>query len=158
VRLVVDHFAASCGSSHGSSSTTLPHAGSSSTTSPTPRVRVPWHVAWLVVDNFTSRKLVIDYFAYMARPGRAARCAAHRRLLCLHRASGCLGTSHGSSSTTSPTLRVRVPRHVAWFVVWPVVDYFASRRLVVDYFGGAVSPLDFLSVGCTCRCGIWSRH
>jgi hypothetical protein len=148
-RLVVDHFAASCGSSHGSSSTTLPHAGSSSTTSPTPRVRVLWHVAWLIVDNFTSRKLVIDYFAYIARSGRAARCAARRRLLCLHRASGCLGTSRGSSSTTSPTLRVRVPRHVAWFVAWPVVDYFASRRLVVDYFGGAVSPLDFLSVGCT---------
>jgi hypothetical protein len=42
----------------------------------------------------------------------------------LRRASGCLGTScgssHGSSSTTSTTTRVRVPRHVA--------------RLGVDYF------------------------
>jgi hypothetical protein len=41
-------------------------------TSPTPRVWVPRHVA----------RLVIDYFAYTARPGalacRAARHAAHR--------------------------------------------------------------------------------
>jgi hypothetical protein len=26
-----------------------------------------------------------------------------------------------------------VPRHVARLVTWLVVDYFASRRLVVDY-------------------------
>jgi hypothetical protein len=81
------------GTSRGSSSTTSPHAGSSSTTSPTPRVRVPRHVArfvaqlvaWLIVDYFASRRLVVDYFAYAARPGasgrRAARCVAHRQLL-----------------------------------------------------------------------------
>jgi hypothetical protein len=84
------------GSSRGSpchsSSTTPPRAGSSSTTPP--------------------RRLIVDYFAYAARPGasarhaarRVARCAALRRLLRLRRASGCLGTScgpsHGSSSTT----------------------------------------------------------
>jgi hypothetical protein len=46
-------------------------------------------VAPLVVDYFASRKLVVDYFACIARPGasarRAARHAAHRRLLCAPR-------------------------------------------------------------------------
>jgi hypothetical protein len=107
---------------------------------------VPRYVAQLVtrlvVDYFASRKLVVDYFAYAARPGssahRAARHAARRRLLHLCRASGCFGTSHGlsrdsssttspragSSSTTSPTPRVWVPRHIAWLVTWLVVNYF----------------------------------
>jgi hypothetical protein len=139
------------GSSHGSSrcssSTTPPRAGLSSTTSPTPRVRVPRHVAQLISS------LVVDYFAYAVRPGasarRAARHAARRRLICLaqarrrllrlRRASGCLGTlrgsSHcsssitspraGSSSTTSPSPRVRVPRHVVRLVALLVVDYFS---------------------------------
>jgi hypothetical protein len=105
---------------------------SSSTTSTTSRIRVPWHIAWLVVD----------YFAYAVRTGasaprtahRAARCAAHRRLLLIRRASGCLGTSRGSSrrssSTTSHTPCIRVPRHVARLVT----------RLVVDYFAYAVRP------------------
>jgi hypothetical protein len=92
------------GLSHGSSSTTTPRAGSLSTTLPTPRVRVPRHVARLVTP------LVVDYFSYSPRPGASARRAtrhpARRRLLHLHRASGCLGTSlgssRGSSSTTSP--------------------------------------------------------
>jgi hypothetical protein len=126
------HFGTSHGLSRDSSSTTSPRAGSSSITSPTPRVRVPRHVTrlvtWLVVDYFASRKLVVDYFAYAARPGasahHAARHTAHCRLLRLRRASGCFGISRGSSrsssSTTSPSLHVRVPRHVA--------------RLVVDYF------------------------
>jgi hypothetical protein len=97
---------------------------SSSTTSTTPRVRVPCLVARFIAP------LVVDYFAYTVRPGASARRAARCRLLRLCRASGCLGTSHGSSwttspcagssSTTSPTLRVRLPRLVA--------------RLVVDYF------------------------
>jgi hypothetical protein len=95
----------------------------------------------------------------VARPGasacRAARRAASHRLLRLRRASGCLGMSHGSSSTTSPTSRARVPRHVAWLVV----DYFAYAarlgasacraprrrllclaRLVIDYFAYAARP------------------
>jgi hypothetical protein len=66
----------------------------------------------------------------------------------LHRASSCFGkprgSSRGSSSTTSTTPRVRVPRHVARLVtrlVAPlVVDYSASRRLVVDYFAYAARP------------------
>jgi hypothetical protein len=123
-RLVVDNFASGClstsrgssrGSSRRSSSTTPPRAGLSSTTSPTPRDRVPRNVARLVVDYSASRRLVVDYFASAARPG-------------------CLGTSRGSSrgssccsSSTTPS-RVRVPRHVARLVTRIVA------RLVVDYF------------------------
>jgi hypothetical protein len=161
--LVVNYF-----SSPGSSSTTAPHAarrrllllrrasgclgtsrGLSSTTSPTTRILVPWHVA----------RLVIDYFAYTVRPSASAHhtaCrAAHRRLLRLRLASGCLGMSRGSSSTTSPRptrrpllrlhhaigslgtsrgsssttlpmLRVRVPCLVARLIERLVVDYSAS--------------------------------
>jgi hypothetical protein len=174
----------SSGSSRRSSSTTPPRAGSSSTTSPPQRVRVPQHVARLVtrlvaslvVDYSASRRLVVDYFASAARPGASARRAArhadrraarrrllllaqaHRRLLRLRRASGCLGTSRGlsrrsssntppragSSLTTSPPPRVQVPRHVARLVTrlvaLLVVDYSASRRLVVDYFASATRP------------------
>jgi hypothetical protein len=83
---------------------------------------------------------------------------ARRQLLRVRRASGCLGTSRGSSrrsssttppragssSTTSPPLRVRVPRHITRLVtrlVTPlVVDYSTSRRLVVDYFASAARP------------------
>jgi hypothetical protein len=125
--------------SRGSSSTTSPRAGLSSTTSPTLRVWVPRHVTRLIVDYFASRRLVVDYFAYAARPGASAHRAARRRLLRRRRASGCLGTSRGSSrgsssttspragllSTTSLTPRVRVPQHVARLVV----DHFASHRL-----------------------------
>jgi hypothetical protein len=160
--------------------TTPPRAGSSSTTSPAPRVWVPRHVAGLitrivarlVVDYSASRRLVVDYFASAARLGASARrtprhaarhtarrlllriVQARRRLLRLRRASGCLGTSRGSShrsssttlphadssSTTSPTPRVRVPRHVAWLLTWLVVDYSASRRLVINYFAYAAHP------------------
>jgi hypothetical protein len=77
----------------------------------------------LVGDYFASRRLVVDYFAHAACPGtsahRAARCVARRRLLRLRRTSGCLGTSRGSSSTTSLTLCIRLPRLV--------VGYFALR-------------------------------
>jgi hypothetical protein len=90
-----------------------------------------WHVA----------RLVVDYFDYAARPVASAHCAARhtarRRLLRLRRASRCLGTSRGSScgssSTTSTTPRVQLLRHVARLVT-PLIDYFTSRRLIVDYF------------------------
>jgi hypothetical protein len=127
----------------------------SSSTSTMPRIRVPRHVARLVarlvVDYFASRRLVVDYVTYSARPGasarraarrrllrltqarRAARRTAHRRLLRLRRASGCLGTSRdssrGSSLATSPTPRIRVLRHVARLVARLVVDYFAYVAL-----------------------------
>jgi hypothetical protein len=145
--LCLRHASGCLGTSLGSS------PDSSSTTSTTPRVRVPRHVAWLVT-RLVARlvaPLVVAYFDYAARPGasacRAARRAARRRLLHLRRASGCLGTSRGSSSTTSPTLRVWVPRHVARLLVRLVVDYFACiarpgtllvAQLVVDYFAYAV--------------------
>jgi hypothetical protein len=77
--------------------TTPPRTGSSSTTPPTSRVRVPRHVARLVtclvaplvVDYSASRRLFVDYFASAARLGasarraarHAARRAARRRLL-----------------------------------------------------------------------------
>jgi hypothetical protein len=64
---------------------------------PPPRDRVPRHVARLVtrlvaalvVDYSASRRLVVDYFVFVARPGasarrvtrHAARRAARRRLL-----------------------------------------------------------------------------
>jgi hypothetical protein len=109
LRRVSGCLGTSCGSS----------SGSSPTTSTTSRVQLLRHV----------ERLIIDYFAYAARPGASARRAARRRLLRLHRASGCFGTSggssRGSSSTISPTLRVRVPRHVARLVALPVVNYFA---------------------------------
>jgi hypothetical protein len=68
-------------------------------------------VARHIADYFATRRLVIDYFAYAARLGasarHAARHAARHRLLRPRCASVCLGTSRGSSSTTSPTLRIR---------------------------------------------------
>jgi hypothetical protein len=105
-RLLRLHCASQClstsrGSSCGSSSTTVPHA---------------------------ARRY---YFTYIARPGasahHAAHCVAHRRLLRLARLVVDYCASRGSSSTTSPTPRVLVPRHVARLVVWLVVDYCASR-------------------------------
>jgi predicted DNA-binding transcriptional regulator AlpA len=123
--------------------------GSSSTTQPTRRGLMLRHIA----------QLIVDYFAYAARPGASACRAAHSRLLLLHCASQCVGTSRDSPSTTSSTPRVRVPRHVARIVV----DYFASRgslsttsltprvrvprhvsrlvaRLIVDYFAYVARP------------------
>jgi hypothetical protein len=99
-------------------------------------------VTRLVVDYSASRRLVVDYFDYAARPGasarRSARHAARRQLLHLRRASGCFGMSRdlshdsssttspraGSSPTTSPKPHVRVPRHVVRLVTWLIVDYF----------------------------------
>jgi hypothetical protein len=137
-RLVVDYF--DYAARPGASEHRVAHLlRSSSTTSPVSHVRVPRHVA----------QLVVDYFPYAACPGasarrdsssttwlhRAARRVSHladrRRLLPLRRTSRCLGTSRGSSSTTLPTPRVRVPRHVARLVT----------RLVVDYFTYAAHPV-----------------
>jgi hypothetical protein len=69
---------------------------------------------------------------------RLAPVKAESIFLC--RASGCFGTSRGSSSTTSTTLRVWVPQHVARLVTRLVVDYFALRRLVIYYFAYAARP------------------
>jgi hypothetical protein len=79
-RLVVDYYAYAA--RLGASARRAAHR-LSSTTSPTPRDRVPRHVAWLVARLVAP--LIVDYFSYAARPGasarRAARHAAHRRLL-----------------------------------------------------------------------------
>jgi hypothetical protein len=97
----------------------------------------------LVVDYSASRSLVFDSFAYAARLGASAHRAAHRSSSTTPRRAGSsCGSLRRSSSTTSPTQRIRVPRHVARLVtrlIAPlVVDYSASRRLVVDYFAYAV--------------------
>jgi hypothetical protein len=97
-RLLLLRYATGClstsrgssrGSSHRSLSTSPPRAGSSLTTSPPPRVKVPRHVvrlvtrlvAPLVVDYSASRRLVVDYFAYTTRPGASARRSTRCRLL-----------------------------------------------------------------------------
>jgi hypothetical protein len=90
---------------------------------------VPRHVARLVTRIVA--RLVVDYFAYAARLGASARRAAHR-----------------SSSTTSPTPRVRVPRHVARPVTRLIVDYSGRRDFVLRprwlYFSHTVRR-DYLS-------------
>jgi hypothetical protein len=110
-RLVVDYFASAArpGASarHAARLGQLRLAGSLSTTSPPPCVRVPQHIARLItrlvaplvvdfsasrsliVDYSSSCRLVVDYFTSSARPGasarrvarNAARHAARRRLL-----------------------------------------------------------------------------
>jgi hypothetical protein len=105
----------------GSSSTTPPRAGLSSTTLPTPCDWVPRDVA----------RLVVDYFAYVACSGASARRAARCRLFRLRHASSCLGLSRGSSSTTLLAPHVRVPRHVARLVTRLVVDYSMRRDFIL---------------------------
>jgi hypothetical protein len=93
---------------------------------------VPRHVARLI--TLLVAPLVIDYFASAARLGalahRAARLADRR-------------VAHHLSSTTSPTPRGQVPRHVAWLVTPLVVDYSASRMLVVDYSASPRLVVDY---------------
>jgi hypothetical protein len=130
-----------CGSSRGSSSTILP----------TPGVWVPRHVA----------RLVVDYFTYVARPVASAHRAAcrvtrrrllrlvqaRRRLLCLRCASGCLCTSRARHAARRRLLRLtQARRRLLWLrrasgCTRLVVNYFASRRLVVDYFAYATMSL-----------------
>jgi hypothetical protein len=74
---------------------------------------VPRHVARLVTRIVAW--LVVDYIAYTARLGASTRRVAHRL-----------------SSTTSPTPRIRVPRHVARPVTQLVVDYSVCRDFVLQ--------------------------
>jgi hypothetical protein len=112
----------------------------SSTTSPTLRDRVPWHVAWLVtrlvaplvVDFSASCRLVDDYSA-SRRLVVASPPPRFRVPDMLRGSSSTTPPRAGSSSTTSPPPCVRVPRHVKRLVAPLVVDFSASRRLVVDY-------------------------
>jgi hypothetical protein len=79
-------------------------------------------VALLVVDYSASRRLILDYFAYAARPGASARRAARRH-----------------SSSTTPVTRL-------------IVDYFVRRDFVLRprwlYFSHTVRG-DYLSRGNT---------
>jgi hypothetical protein len=103
-----------------------------------------------------------DDHPYLARHLAGLHSPGCNDLLRLRRASGCLGTSRGSSrglsrrsssttpprpgssSTTSSSPRVRVPRHVARLVtrlVAPlVVDYSASPRFVTAISLSSVAP------------------
>jgi hypothetical protein len=128
-------------------------------------------------SGFLSYVVLHDY----SLPGRTSStstlpCAGSTRLLAaaalhlLHHASRCLGTSRGSSrgssrhsssttlpragssSTTSPTPCVRVPRHVARPVTRLIVDYSVRRNFVLRprwlYFSHTVRG-DYLSRGNT---------
>jgi hypothetical protein len=93
-------------------------------------------------------------------PRHVTRLIACRRLLRLRRVTGFLGTSRGSSrgslrrssSTTSPTPRVQVPRHVARPVTRFIFDYSVRRDFVLRphwlYFSHAMRR-DYLSRGNT---------
>jgi hypothetical protein len=91
--------------------------GRTSSTSTTPSIQVPRLLA----------RLVVDYFDYVVRSGASAPRAARRRLFRLCCATKCLGSSRGSSSTTS---------------VVPCVSYWLN--------------LDFSSVGRTATTCAWS--
>jgi hypothetical protein len=121
---------------------------SSANTSPPPRVRVPRHVARLVM------RLVVDYFDYIARPDaserRTPRRAARRRLFRLRRASGCLDTSRrlvtdyfaytarsGASARCAARCRLLRLRRASGCLG---TLRGSSRRLVVDYFAYTVRP------------------
>jgi hypothetical protein len=111
----------------GSSSSTSPRANSSSTTSPTPRVRVPRHVARLVVDYFASRRLVVDYFSYAARPGASARHTA--------RHAACRRLLRASRLRLAATLALLQSRRASRLLVsrqhWLYFEYVACRRDVI---------------------------
>jgi hypothetical protein len=116
--------------------------GSWKTTSSMLCDRVPPHVARLVIDHAPSRRSTSRRSVAPALDVRpviplcvvTTRLAVATDILRLHYASGCLDTSRGSSSTTSTTPRVRVPRHVARLVKWLVA------RLIIDYIDYAARP------------------
>jgi uncharacterized protein (DUF58 family) len=41
-------------------------------------------------------------------------------------------------------------RHVARLVAWLIVDYYASRRLVINYFDYAARPVASISKSAMC--------
>jgi hypothetical protein len=119
-----------------------PSRGRNGYTSPTLRVPVPRHIAWLVIDHAPSRRSTsrrsvapaLDVCPVIPLCVVTTRLAVATDILRLRYASGCLDTSRGSSSTTSTTPRVRVPRHVARLVKWLVA------RLIIDYIDYAARP------------------
>jgi hypothetical protein len=105
-------------------------------------------LARLVVDYFTSRRLVIDYLAYDARPGISTRHVAHRRLLHLARLVVDYFTSRRLvvdyfAYVARPGISARrAARRQLLHLTRLVVDYFAyaSRGLVIDYYTHVVRP------------------
>jgi hypothetical protein len=117
--------------------------------STTPRVRVPRHVARLVtrlvaplfVDYSASPRLVVDYFAFTARPGASTRRAAR----------------HAARRAARRRLhRVRVPQHVARLVAPLVVDYIArpgaSARRATHHAARRAARRRLLCLRCVYRC------
>jgi hypothetical protein len=96
----------------------------------------------LVVDYSTSRRLVADYFDNAAHLGASARRAARHAA----RRASCRRLLHVARLVIDyfDNAHVRVPRHIArlvtQLVVSLVVDYSASRRLIVHYFASAARP------------------
>jgi hypothetical protein len=109
--------------------------GSSSTTSTTPRVRVPRHVARLVT------RLVVDYIDSATRPGASARRAARRRLLRLCCAIECIGTSRGSSSTTRRLAARLLVGRSHWLSPCIRSLHLVARLLVVPDCTGSNAPM-----------------
>jgi hypothetical protein len=114
-RRLVRHASGCLGTKRGSS------RSSSSTNSTMPHIRVPRHVARLVSP------LVVDYFAYAARPGasarRAARHTTRRRLL------------RASRLHLAATMALLQPRRASRLLVsrqhWLYFEYAARCRDVV---------------------------
>jgi hypothetical protein len=179
-RLVVDYFAhaARPGASARRAAhrrLLLPHRSfeclsSSSTTSPTPRFWVPWHVAWLVVqlviDYFAYAvprlvaRLVVDYFAYVVPSGASAPRAARRRPRAVSpldfSSVGCTGSSrapghsisrlsYSSLGCTGSTTYVVHPDVLSSPFDFSSVARTGSRRAP----GHSVSRLGYSPLGCT---------
>jgi hypothetical protein len=129
--------------------------GRTSSTSTTPSIQVPRLLA----------RLVVDYFDYVVRSGASAPRAARRRLFRLCCATKCLGSSRGSSSTTSVVpcvsywlnLDFSSVGRTGYDVCLVITSHGSTTRRSVApallrlclAFGRTVSPLDFLSVGRT---------
>jgi hypothetical protein len=78
---------------------------------------VPRHVARLVaplvVDYSASRRLVVDYFAYTARPGASARRVAHSPLVVDYSTSRRLVVDYFVSAARPGASAHRAARHAA---------------------------------------------
>jgi hypothetical protein len=108
-------------------------------TSTTPGVRVPRHVARLIVDYSASPRLVVDYST--ARPGASARRAAHHvasraaRCRLLHVAQSCRRLLRVPRLRLAATLALLQPRRGARLLAlrqhWLYFEYVTRRHDVV---------------------------
>jgi hypothetical protein len=92
----------------------------------------------VIITTGRIRRTLINKINLLVDSLRSIKASRHAPVkagsIFLRRASVCFGTSRGSSSTTSTTPRVQVPRHVTWLVARLVA------LLVVDYFAYAAHP------------------